>query len=314
MDAPNSAEGEGDRMDDDAAGQDAAAAEQTTANIKQEDSGPLGTHNFTGQEFHRLQSSFQLIDISDPVALPFINASGPSDLLDSPHPETGWYTADALERIKSVVGQRFRHLVEFGVPKDEEETRDEVRRNDDRRANQRERAKMRERALLELDREEEQAAGQQGGEEHGNSPASRASPSAALRERTPGSPETQRRMSPASSGRGSPPAPARRGGRRGAAAGGAKGRKGGKADATIPGVPASSTNTEADTGAEAGPSGSPAPVTDAEDGLAAFEARQNEVEVSTVAAAVARADAEAAAAAARAGPAAKRRRGAAKKK
>ncbi|PWN18961.1 hypothetical protein BCV69DRAFT_284570 [Microstroma glucosiphilum] len=310
---PASADREDDRMDDDASGSGgaaAAAADQSTANIKQEESGPLRTHRFNGQEFHRLQSSFQLIDISDPVALPFINASGPADLLDSPHPETGWYSSDALERIKSAVGQRFHHLVEFGVPKDEGETRDEVRRNDEKRVKMKERARMRERALLDLDREEEQRGLQQeGSEERELSPVrgGEVSPSSAAIGRTSGSPEGQRRMSPASSGRGSPPTPARRGGRRVGAAAGAKGRRGGRSGATTTlEDPAISANAGAETGTEGEAEGEPS----AGGSRAIQQAGQEDGEETTVAAVVARADAEAAAAT----RAAKRQRGAARKK
>lgn len=73
-------------------------------------------HKFDGETLNRTTGTFTLCDIVDPVVQPYILAEGPKNLLSYPTAETGWYTGEAFERIKTAVGVRYRHLLEHGTP------------------------------------------------------------------------------------------------------------------------------------------------------------------------------------------------------
>lgn len=75
------------------------------------------SHKFDGETLNRSTGTFTLCDIVDPLVQPYILAEGPENILDRPTAETGWYTGEAFERIKTAVGVRYRHLLEHnGTP------------------------------------------------------------------------------------------------------------------------------------------------------------------------------------------------------
>lgn len=84
------------------------------------------SHIFDGKRLELTSATFLLTDIIDEVAQPYIGADGPENLLDQPTGETGWYTALAWERIKAVVGIRFRKLVDERRPATNEEVEEVV--------------------------------------------------------------------------------------------------------------------------------------------------------------------------------------------
>lgn len=100
-----------------------SAKESNTAGSVSPESGldtlhgePLKSHIFDGEHIPGRNPTFMLMDVTDPIAREYIDVAGEGYTLSRPTPETGWYTTEALERIRTVVSARFHVLFEEGRP------------------------------------------------------------------------------------------------------------------------------------------------------------------------------------------------------
>ncbi|PWN94146.1 hypothetical protein FA10DRAFT_264720 [Acaromyces ingoldii] len=74
------------------------------------------SHIFDGVTPFPTLNSFMLIDITDEIARPYIDATGPQALRDKPDDVSGWYTAEQWEKIRTVLQLRFHFLANQGIP------------------------------------------------------------------------------------------------------------------------------------------------------------------------------------------------------
>lgn len=74
------------------------------------------SHIFDGVTPFPTLNSFMLIDITDEIARPYIDATGPQALRDKPDDVSGWYTAEQWEKIRIVLQLRFHFLANQGIP------------------------------------------------------------------------------------------------------------------------------------------------------------------------------------------------------
>lgn len=74
------------------------------------------SHIFDGVTLNPSLNSFMLIDITDEIVRPLIEATGPQALRDKVDLTTGWYTAEQWEKIRTVLQLRFHSLADFGIP------------------------------------------------------------------------------------------------------------------------------------------------------------------------------------------------------
>ncbi|WOO84407.1 Transcription factor tau subunit sfc1 [Vanrija pseudolonga] len=79
---------------------------------------------FDGEILHRNKPDYQLIDITDPVILPFIY--DPMGLHDTCDPHSGWYRRSSFELIKMLLRVRYMYLRDTNEPAPESSYRDVI--------------------------------------------------------------------------------------------------------------------------------------------------------------------------------------------
>lgn len=75
------------------------------------------THVFDGKMTSLHTSTFQLCDITALSIVPLIHVDGPTNLLITPDPATGWYAPHAWEAIRSAISSSFHALLNASTDK-----------------------------------------------------------------------------------------------------------------------------------------------------------------------------------------------------